>query len=141
MELIAALAIIGLLAVAGITRFGASTVDNLGAEGFARKLALDLMQARRRTIATGDNHYLLLTVASGKVASYTMYRRASGGDTVVDQTRTVPANVNVTTSGTTLEFDFDGTSLAAYSIVVAGPQRTWTVSTTIATGAVQITAS
>lgn len=138
MELIAALAIIGLLAVAGITRFGASTIDNLGAEGFARRLALDLMQARRRTIATGDNHYLLLTVASGKVTSYTMYRRASGGDTVVDQTRTVPANVNVTASGTTLEFDFDGTALAAYSIVVAGPQRTWTVSTTIATGAVQI---
>jgi prepilin-type N-terminal cleavage/methylation domain-containing protein len=140
-ELIAALAIVGLLAVAGITRFGTSTVDNLGAEGFARKLALDLMQVRRRTIATGDNHYLLLAVASGKVTSYTMYRRAAGGDTVVDQTKTVAANVNVTTSSTTLEFDFDGTALAAYSIVVAGPDRTWTVSTVIATGAVQITAS
>jgi prepilin-type N-terminal cleavage/methylation domain-containing protein len=140
-ELIAALAIVGLLAVAGITRFGTSTVDNLGAEGFARKLALDLMQVRRRTIATGDNHYLLLAVASGKVTSYIMYRRAAGGDTVVDQTKTVAANVNVTTSSTTLEFDFDGTALAAYSIVVAGPDRTWTVSTVIATGAVQITAS
>jgi hypothetical protein len=141
MELIAALSIIGLLAVAGITRFGTSTVDNVGAEGFARKLALDLRQARRRTISTGDNHYLLLTVASGKVTSYTMYRRTAGGDTVVDQTRTVPANVNVTTSSTTLEFDFEGAALGAYSIVVAGPNRTWTVSTVIVTGAIQIVAS
>jgi prepilin-type N-terminal cleavage/methylation domain-containing protein len=140
-ELIAALAIIGLLAVAGITRFGTSTVENLGAEGFARKLALDLQQARRRTVATGDNHFLLLNVVSSKVTSYTMYRRAAGGDVVAEQMRTVPANVNVTTTHTTLEFDFGGASLAAYSIVVAGPNRTWTVSTVIATGSVQIVAS
>ena len=66
------------------------------------------MQARRRTIATGDNHYLQLTPSAANVTSYTMYRRAAGGDVVVDQTRTVPTGVTCSASHTTLEFDFDG---------------------------------
>jgi prepilin-type N-terminal cleavage/methylation domain-containing protein len=141
LELLAALVIVGLLAIAGISRFGSGTMENVGADGCARKLALDLMQARRRTIATGDNHYLLLDIVGSNVTSYTMYRRAAGGDVAVDQTRTMPAGVTVTASHGTLEFDFDGASLASYSIVVAGPNRTWTVSTVMATGAVRTIAS
>src|SRR5687767_5022355 len=91
LEMLSVLVIVALLAAAGVTRFGSSTLENAGAEGFARKLALDLMQARRRTIATGDNHYVQLTLAGPNVLSYTMYRRAAGGDVVVDQTRNVPA--------------------------------------------------
>jgi type II secretory pathway pseudopilin PulG len=138
LELVATLAILGLIVAAGIGTFGSNTVQNVAAEGFARKLALDLMQARRRTIATGDNHYLQCTVVAGKVTSYAIYRRAAGGDVVVDQTQTVPAGATVTTSHTTLEFDFDGAALAAYSLTVAGPSRSWTVSTTVVTGAVRI---
>jgi hypothetical protein len=139
--MLAVLVIVALLAAAGVTRFGSSTLENAGAEGFARKLALDLMQARRRTIATGDNHYVQLTLAGPNVASYTMIRRAAGGDVVVDQIRTVPAGAIVTASHTTLEFDFGGAALAAYTIAAAGPNRTWTVSTVMATGAVRTTAS
>jgi prepilin-type N-terminal cleavage/methylation domain-containing protein len=141
LEMVAVLAIVALLAAAGVTRFGSGTLENVGAEGFARKLALDLLQARRRTIATGDNHYLQLTVAGSNVTSYVMYRRASGGDVVVEEMRTVPAGVTVATSATTLEFDFSGASLAAYTITVNGPNRTWTVSTVMATGAVRTAAS
>jgi hypothetical protein len=133
--MVAVLAIVALLAAAGVTRLGSSTLENVGAEGFARSLALDLMQARRRTIATGDNHYLQLTVAGSSVTSYAIYRRAAGGDVVVEQTRIVPAGVTVAASATTLEFDFGGASLAAYTVTVSGPQRTWTVSTVMATGA------
>lgn len=118
--------------------FGFGTVQNVSAEGIARKLALDLLQARRRTLATGDNHYLQLTVVAAKVTEYTLYRRATGGDVAVDQTRLVPGGVTVTASHTTLEFDFDGAALASYSIVVAGPSRSWTVSTTAVTGAVSV---
>jgi hypothetical protein len=139
--MISVLVIVGLLAAAGVSRFGSGTLENVGAEGFARKLALDLMQARRRTIATGDNHYLQLTLAGSNVSSYTMYRRAAGGDVVVEQTRTTPSGATVSTSHATLEFDFSGASLAAYSITVAGPNRTWSVSTVMATGAVRTTAS
>jgi prepilin-type N-terminal cleavage/methylation domain-containing protein len=141
LELVAVLAIVALVAAAGVTRFGSSTLENVGAEGFARKLALDLMQARRRTIATGDNHYLQLTVAGSNVTSYTMYRRAAGGDVIVEETRTVPAGATVATSAATLEFDFSGASLAAYTVTVSGPNRTWTVSTVMATGAVRTVGS
>lgn len=131
------MAIVALLAAAGFARFGSSTLENLGADGCARRFALDLMQARRRTIATGDNHYLQLTVASGKVTTYTLFRRAAGGSVAVDQATAIPSGVNVTASHTALEFDFDGAALAAYSISIAGPKRSWTVSTVIATGAVR----
>ena len=136
-ELTAVLVIVGLLAAAGLTRWGWNTMQNLSGEGFARRLALDLVQARRRTIATGDNHYLQLSPSAANVTSYTMYRRATGGDTVVEQTRTIPSGVTASSSHATLEFDFDGTSLASYSVAVVGPDRTWTITTVMATGAVQ----
>ena len=67
-------------------KFGTSTVQNLSGEGFARKLALDLMQARRRTIATGDNHYLQLSPSTGNVTSYTITagRRAATSSVEAD---------------------------------------------------------
>lgn len=136
-ELASVLVIVGLLAVAGLMKWGSSTVQNLSGEGFARRLALDMMQARRRTIATGDNHYLQLSPSAASVTSYTIYRRAAGGDVVVDSTRTIPSGVTASSSHATLEFDFDGASLAAYSVAIVSPNRTWTVSTVMATGAVQ----
>jgi hypothetical protein len=136
-ELVSVLVIVGLLAATGFMRFGASTVQNLAGEGFARKLALDLMQARRRTIATGDNHYLLLAPSAANVTSSTLFRRAAGGDVVVDETKAVPSGVTCSASHATLEFDFDGSALAAYSVSIVGPNRTWTVSTVMVTGTVQ----
>lgn len=138
LELVATLAIISLLVTAGMASFGAGTIQNVSAEGFARKLALDLLQARRRTLATGDNHYLQLTVVAAKVSEYTLFRRAAGGDVAVDQPRSVPSGVTVTASHTTLEFDFDGAAQSSYSLTVAGPSRSWTVSTTAITGAVNV---
>lgn len=140
-ELMAVIALLALIAAAAIGRFCTGTLENVAAEGYARRLAVDLHQARRRTIATGDNHYLSITVASGKVTTYTMYRRASGGDVVVDKARLTPSGVSVTTSSTTPEYDFDGATLAAYTIAATGPTRTWTITTTMATGAVTTTIS
>lgn len=140
-ELASVVVIVGLLAAAGVAKFGTSTVQNLSGEGFARRLTLDLMQARRRTIATGDNHYLQLSPSTANVTSYTMYRRASGGDVAADQTRTIPSGVTASSNSATLEFDFDGAALGAYSVPIVGPNRTWTVTTVIATGAVQTAAT
>jgi len=140
-ELASVLALVALLAAVGLMKWGSGTVENVSGESFARRLALDLLQARRRTIATGDNHYLQLSPSTSSVTSYVMYRRASGGDTVVEQTRTTPTGVTVAASHTTLEFDFDGAALAAYTVTVTAPNRSWTVSTVLATGAVQTTAT
>ena len=139
MELTAVIAILAVVATATIGRFSTGTLQNCAAAGFARTFAVDLLQARRRAIATGQNHYLSVTNSGGNVASYVMYRDTTGADTIVDKTRTIPAGVTATASHTTLEYDFDGASLAAYTMTITGPTRTWAVSTTMATGAVSTT--
>jgi len=138
LELTIVVAILGLLSVASITRFGDNSLATGGAEGFARKLALSLVHARRSTIATGENHYLQLTSSGGNVTSYVLIWRAGGGDTQVDETRTVPQEVTVTSADSILEYDFEGSALGSYSITVAGPDRSWSVSVVMLTGAVQV---
>lgn len=139
LELISVIAMIGLLALAAGTYLGNSSLANGGAEGFTRKLALSLNYARRATINTGDNHYLLLSTSGGNVVSFTLYRRGSGGNVQIDETYNVPADVVVNSAQTSLEFDFDGSSLASYSITVTGPNRSWNVSVVPLTGTVQVT--
>lgn len=139
LELTIVVAILGLLTIAAVTRFGQDSLGNGGAEGFARKLALSLVQARRSTISTGDNHYLQLTSSGGSVTSFALIRRASGGDTQVDETRSVPQDVTVTSADSVLEFDFEGSALGFYSVTSAGPDRSWSVSVVTLTGAVRVT--
>jgi len=81
---------------------------------------------------------LQLASSGGSFVSYAMIRRASGGDTQVDQTRLVPSGVTVTSANSTLEYDFDGSALAGYSIDVAGPDRSWNISVALLTGTVQV---
>ena len=138
LELTAVLAIVGLLSVAAISSFGHSTLSNGGAQGVARKLALALIHARRATISTGDNHYLQLAPAATGVTSFALYRRAISGNVQVDTTRTIPSDVTVTASATTLEFDFDGAALAGYSLTVAGDDRSWSIIVATLTGAVTV---
>ena len=138
LELVVVVAILGLLSVAAISTFGISTVTTSGAEGFARKLSLSLLHARRSTISTGDNHYLQLSSSGGGISSFTLYRRDSGGDVQMDQVWDVPQDVSVTASHTTLEFDFEGSALAGYSIDIAGPDRSWSVSVVSLTGSIQV---
>lgn len=139
LELVAVLVIIGLVATAAITRYGTGTLSNSGSQGVSRNLALALTHARRATIATGDNHFLQLTVAGGKVTSYALYRATGSGDVQVDRTITIPTDVTVTCAATKLEFSFDGHALAGYSVDVAGEDRSWNISVVILTGHVAVT--
>lgn len=139
LEVIAVVTLIGIVSLAAISRYDNSSLENLSAEGYARLLQRDLLQARQRTAATGDNHYLSLTTSGSDVTTYTMWRRASGGDVAVDQPRATPTGLTVTTSHTTLEFDFDGSALDSYSVTAAGPDRWWQVTTVTATGLSQVT--
>jgi len=139
LELTIVVAILGLLSVAAVSRYGHNSLDNGNAEGYARKLARSLNYARRSTITTGDNHFLQLATSGGNVTSFTLIRRASGGDTQVDQINAVPTNVTVSSANNELEFDFEGSTLGTYSVTVDGPDRTWIVSVVMLTGAVQVT--
>ena len=132
------LAILGILAAAGMARWGRDLIKNVGAETDARRIALDLHQARRRAISTGSNHLVRFNPSVGAATSFTVYRRSGMSVTAVEATRDVPAGVTVTPSHADAEFTFEGTSLAAYSITVAGPSKSFTVSVVTATGAIRV---
>ena len=139
LEMAVVLAILGLLTVSAITSFGSSTLSNAGAEGVVRKLSLALVHARRATIATGDNHYVQLSPSAANATEFTLYRRTGGGDVQVDAIHIVPQGVTLSASHTALEFDFDGAALAAYTIDVAGDDRSWHLSVVPLTGSVSTT--
>jgi len=139
LELTVVLAIVGLIAVTAISRFGHSTIASGSAQGVARKLALDLVYARRSTIASGDNHYLQWHSDSGDFTGYTLFRRTSGGNLPVDETRNLPQGITVQPSHAVNEFDFDGSALSGYTILVEGPHRTWTITVVGLTGSVRVT--
>jgi type II secretory pathway pseudopilin PulG len=135
LELSVVVAIIGLLSVTAATRYGSSTVADVGARGFARQLALDFTQARQRAIALGDNHLLRFTIAGGKATQYGLYRRVGASTTLVDEVCAVPADVDVTTGGTIdAEFTFTGEALASYTITIQAPDHTRTVTVPQVTG-------
>jgi hypothetical protein len=124
-----------MLSVMAATRYGSTTLADVGGQGFARRLSLDLLQARQRAIANGNNHFVRFTIAGGKATQYAVYSRQGVTVTLLDEVNLVPADVNVTTAGTTdAEFTFTGEALASYTITVQAPDRTWTVTVPQVTG-------
>jgi len=135
LELTAVVLIIGLVGTMAASRYGGSAVADVGAQGFARRLALDCLQTRRRAISKGDNHLLRFTIASGQATQYALYQRQGGSVILVDEVRPVPSDITVTTGGTVdLEYTFTGEALASYAITVQSPNRTRTVTVYQVTG-------
>ena len=134
-EIIAVTFIIGIVSLMAVTRYSATTIADVGAQGFARRVALDCFQARRRAIATGDNHLLRFTLSGGNATQYAVYRKVSGVPTLVDDVHAVPANVTVTTGGITdLEFQYTGEAIASYTVTVTSANRNRTVTVPQVTG-------
>jgi hypothetical protein len=128
LELAVVVSIVGLLGVMAATRYGSSTLSNVDAQGFARRIALDCSYARRLAIATGDNHLLRFSFSGSSASQYALYRRQGSSTTVVDEIHLVPAGLIVTTGGATdLEFTFVGEALGSYTVSVQAPDRTCTV--------------
>lgn len=134
MELLAVVAIMGLLVGMALPYFGHSTVANAGARGLARRLALDAVHARRLAISTGDNHYLGFTKDAGNVTEYSVFHRTGSGNVQVDVTRTVPSDVTVTTSADNFEFTFTGEALVSYTASVVAPDSSYSLTIAAATG-------
>ncbi len=136
LELTIVVAILGILSLAAVTRYGDASLSNGGAEGFARKLALSLNYARHCTISTGENHYVKLINPGSGITSYAIFNRTSGVQ--VDETRTVPDGFTVSATGIDLEFDFDGSALATYNIVIMADKRIFNVIVDMLPGSVHI---
>jgi type II secretory pathway pseudopilin PulG len=134
-ELIAVVFVVGIVSLMAVTRYSTTTLADIGATGFARRVSLDCAQARRRAIATGDNHLLRFTLLAGNATQYGVYRRSGASTTLVDDIHAVPANVTVTTGGATdVEFQFTGEALASYSVSITSPDRSKTVTIPQVTG-------
>ncbi len=134
-ELVTVVLILGLLGTMAAARYGTAVIGDIGADGFARRLSLDCLQARRRAISSGDNHLLRFTFNGGNATQYALYQRQGGSVVLVDDVHAVPTDVTVTTAGTTdMEFTFTGETLAAYTITITGPDRTLTVTVLQITG-------
>jgi prepilin-type N-terminal cleavage/methylation domain-containing protein len=139
LEMTAAIAVLGILAAAAVASFRLETLANFGANVDARRLAIDLTQARQRAIATGDNHVLLFSGTSGSITGYMLHRRSTDGTlTPVDESRRFPAMVEVTLSPNSPEFQAEGGAVASCVITLAAPQRTWQVTVAQATGSARV---
>jgi len=135
LELLAVIAIMAVFVTVAASRLGPEMIHDFGARADARRLAGDILQARRRSIATGEEHYLEFAVSNGRVSGYTLYRKAkSQGKVAVDEPHEFPADVAVSTSAPKVRFTFEGAALAAYQIVLTGPGQTWRVDVVPATG-------
>lgn len=137
LEMTLVIALIGLISGAAVMRFGHAALNTTNGEGFTRRVMLDLRQAKRRAISTGDNHYVQFHRTSGVVTSFALYR--DGGDQV-DDTRVVPTGIAVSTGQDTWEFEFDGTKAdtgSSSNLVITGSNYSWTVYCYHATGSVE----
>jgi prepilin-type N-terminal cleavage/methylation domain-containing protein len=141
LELLAVIVILGIFVAVAASRIGPDTFQNFGARAGVRRLAVDLLQARRRSIASGENHYLAFTTSGGRVSGYTLYRRsAAGGNIAVDEPYEFPGDLVVVVSNneTAVEFTFEGTSLSAYRITLTAPEQAWQIDVVPATGSTRV---
>ena len=133
-ELLAVVAILSVLVTAGFAVLRLDSAGNFGAETVARTVADDLQTARRLAITTGDDHYLLLTTSGSSITGYTIYDDSSSA---VDTYRKIPEQVTATISPSgsqTPSFTFEGQAASSFTITIAGPDRSFSVSVLATTG-------
>ncbi len=140
LELLVVLTIVGILSGMAASRFGEGALQQTAAEGYVRRLALDLRLARRASIATGDVCRLSMTSAAGNVVAYRIFRQAAGGDIALDESVATPPGVTVTSDFAAWCFDFDGALTAASpsgAVRVDAPKSYWIVTLYGASGSIE----
>jgi prepilin-type N-terminal cleavage/methylation domain-containing protein len=138
LELLAVVTLLGIFTAMAAFRISPGTRADFGSQADTRRLALDFLQAQRRAISTGDDHYLLFTTVDSQIDGYQIYQDLAGGDVTVDSYRTFPNHLTVTVSAAQMDFTFEGTAGAAYQVTLTGPNRTWRVDIVPATGSARV---
>lgn len=134
-ELLAVMAILGVMVSAGFAVLRLDSTGNLGAETVAHTLATDLQHARRMAITTGNDHYLVFTTSGASITGYTIYDGSTSS--AVDTYREIPETVTVTISPSgspSPSLTFEGRASSSFTLTLAGPSRSFTVSVLAATG-------
>lgn len=141
LELLVVVTLIGIFASTVAMRFGRSLSAEFGSQGVARELSLAMLACQRAAINTGDDHYVEFLATSGKISSYRIMRDISGVATLVDGPKPINTDVTVTTSSTTIRFNFEGGALSSYTVSVQGVARTWQITVVAINGAIRVVQS
>lgn len=134
MEVIAAAALVGLMAMAAARPMRLAALGSLEAKTTARRLSLDLLRARRLAIITGTPHRLEFRREAGVIVGYEL-RRATNE---IQWNVSLPQHLLVTASSD-VDFQPTGEALQAAEIQLQGTHANglrWKVEVARATGAV-----
>jgi len=145
LELLVVVSLMAIVSSIVMIRHGRSMLANTGAQGECRRLWLNLLQMQRRAITSGIYHGIVFTSSGGEITGYRVVSNlelVSGqlttGDntTDVDASRSFTTDVTVTVSHSVMGYQFEGQAGGAYRVVLAGPQREFTIDAIPITGAV-----
>lgn len=139
LELIAVMTLMAIFAAVAMVRLGVGVQEQLEVDTCARRLARDLTQARQRTLASGDRHFVVFSMNDGGVQGYRLCRRTPQGDESVEEPREFPNGMSVSVSHGEAGFAFDGSALAPYEFRLSNAQHTQYVRVVPATGSVRVT--
>jgi prepilin-type N-terminal cleavage/methylation domain-containing protein len=139
LELLVVVVLLGIFSATVGMRFGRSLFAEFGAQAAARELALALLGCQRAAIASGDDHYLEFLYAGGKIAQYRVLRDSAGTPTLIDGPKSLPVDVTITSSDSTLRYDFQGSAQSNYWIQVTGQDRVWRIDVVPITGSLSVT--
>ncbi|MCH8241148.1 MAG: type II secretion system protein [Planctomycetes bacterium] len=127
-ELIAVVAIIGILSAVVLMRVGDGSFGRPSVNAFTRQLSVDLRYTRSMAITQKVNHYLGFD-SSG----YTIFRRDSP-DVVVHPRQPLPKGVGGSISAWNFEFEPSGAALAGYWANLSSSGVTYRVEVILVTG-------
>ncbi|TWT97872.1 hypothetical protein Pla108_20260 [Botrimarina colliarenosi] len=141
LELVAVIAIVGVIGAMAVTRWGEATVRTASAQGFVRSVALSLQLARRQAIAEGLPAAVLFHRTAGEVDSLSLVRADAGGDVPTDANLVAPTGVTTTTAYDRWEYDYRGaltTPASGGVIALSDGKWDWTLTVNPVTGRVAI---
>ena len=137
LELLAVVIILGIVGSIAISRFGRTVFGNFGSQAESRAISLALLHAKRASVVTGDNHYVLFDGTTA--TSYSLFRVDGGGDELIDGPHAFSDDVSIAVSTTRMEFTFEGQTLGDYTINLTGDNAAWQISVTQINGSVLVT--
>lgn len=131
LELIVVVSLMGILSSVIVSRYGRSTLGDLGSQGDAHRLWLDMQYARRIAIKNGQSCCISFTGGSQTAGYQLLLGSASdvagGIATQVEQARVFSTDMTAAPSATVFEFDFEGHAAASYSVTLTAPDQRWQV--------------
>jgi len=136
-ELLVTLLVSSILLAVGAIRLGRATVLRAEGERVAHRLVADLRYTQSQAIAESTEHHLRFDRAvGGKFPSYAIYRKENGW-LQIEPTRALPDGVAVQGDDDAIFYP-GGDAKEHYAYTITSPGRTYRITVTLATGAVQL---